>query len=855
MMFASIRRRSAASTLAAASFAMLIGPAAAASSAPPRIDAVAVVDVPNAVRVNGELSEHVWQQATPVDAFVQRDPQEGGKPSQRTEFRVAYDASTLFVKVRAFDSEAGRIRSYLTRRDADSPSDWIRVLIDSYHDRRTAYEFAVNPAGVKQDRYWFNDNNRDDSWDAVWDVKVARDESGWTADFRIPFSQLRFTPTGANTFGFAVSRQIGRLNETSTWPLLARSAPGYVSSFGDLGGLSMTASPKRLELLPYVVGDVTRQPTDGNPLVKRSQPAGAVGMDVKYALTPGLTLTTTVNPDFGQVEADPAVVNLSAFETFFSERRPFFVEGSGNFRFDSDCANGPCQMFYSRRVGRSPQGLETLPSGDGVYTDSDPQTTILGAGKLTGRVGKFSIGVMHAVTQEENGTVLDGLQTFHKPIEPSTYYTVGRARREFANQSSVGFMMTATNRNLNDTLRFLPGSAYTGGVDADLRFKKRFSVTGYLAGSSVRGDAAAIDRIQHNSRHYFQRPDSDVLHVDSSRTSLNGASGRAGIGKIAGQRVRFNFNVGFVSPGLDLNEIGFLRRADQRWMGNWLQLRSDVPNKWFRSRNINFNQFAMWNADGDVLIHAQNVNGNVTFKNNWSVGGGIGVSERGFDDRITRGGPGALSEGYTNFWSWLESDNRKPVSVNMFNGAGRDGVGSSFRDHEADVTYRPMSALTVSTGVRLNRGVQDHQWVEQVTDSRDHYVFANINQTTVALTERVNYTVTPTLSLQLYAQPFVSGGDYRGFKELVDGRNPMYSSRYAPFGYGSDPDFNYKSFRTTNVLRWEYKPGSTLFVVWQQSREASETYGDFRFSRDFGRVFDVVPRNVLLVKFAYWLNY
>src|SRR5439155_8190153 len=289
-------------------------------------DAVPVGDIPNAMRVNGDLSAEVWQRATPIDEFVQRDPVEGGKPSQRTEVRVAYDSSTLFVKVHAFDTEAGRILSFLTRRDGDSPSDWIRVLIDSYHDRRTAYEFSVNPAGVKQDRYWFNDNNRDDSWDAVWDVKVARDESGWTADFRIPFSQLRFAPSESNTFGFAVSRTIGRLNETSTWPLLARSANGYVSSFGELGGLTMTMSPKRLELVPYTVGNLTTQPTNGNPLLKVSDPGASFGIDLKYALTSGFTLTSTINPDFGQVEADPAVVNLSAFETFFSERRPFFVE-------------------------------------------------------------------------------------------------------------------------------------------------------------------------------------------------------------------------------------------------------------------------------------------------------------------------------------------------------------------------------------------------------------------------------------------------------------------------------------------------------------------------------------------------
>src|ERR671931_2408731 len=369
-----------------------------------RVEAVPIADMPNAVRINGEISEAAWQAATPMDGFLQREPEEGGQPSQRTEFRVVYDATTVYVKVRAFDTQADKIVSYLTRRDVDSPSDWLHVLIDSYHDKRTAYEFAVNPSSVKIDRYWFNDNNRDDGWDAVWDAKVSRDAAGWTAEFHIPFSQLRFNPKGANTFGFAVVRRIGRLNETSTWPLLARSATGYVSSFGELGALAMTTSLKRLEMMPYTVAELTRQRPAGNPLVNASSPSGAGGLDLKYALTPGLTLTTTVNPDFGQVEADPAVVNLSAFETFFSERRPFFVEGSGMFRFDSDCMDGPCQLFYSRRIGRSPQATDAVPSGDGIHSLSPAQTTIIGAGKLTGRVGKFAIGTISAITGREYGT-------------------------------------------------------------------------------------------------------------------------------------------------------------------------------------------------------------------------------------------------------------------------------------------------------------------------------------------------------------------------------------------------------------------------------------------------------------------
>jgi hypothetical protein len=831
---------------------------AAALDPPAHVNALAITPN-NSVRVNGELTEEVWRLAETVDAFVEREPEEGGRPSQRTEFRVAYDASTLFVRVHAFDTDPARVVSYLTRRDENSPSDWIRVLIDSYHDRRTAFEFAVNPAGVKQDRYWYNDNERDDSWDAVWDVKVSRDESGWAAEFRIPFSQLRFTPSESLTFGFAVSRSVGRLNETSTWPLLARSANGYVSSFGELAGVSMRGSPKKLELVPYTVASLTRQRPGDNPLLSSSTGDAALGLDIKYALTPGLTFTSTFNPDFGQVEADPAVVNLTAFETFFNERRPFFIEGSGMFRFDSDCWDGPCSLFYSRRIGRSPQGVDVLPSGDSVYTEYPAQSTILGAGKLTGRIGRFSIGVMHAVTQEETATALDNGLRSQMTVEPTTNYTVARVRREFANQSAIGVMMTTTNRRLPAALRFLPDHSFTGGIDFDERFKSRYSLNGYFAASGVRGDPKAITALQESSRHYFQRPDASSFELDSSRRSLNGSSGRLSISKIGGQRTRFNFNVGYKSPGFDLNDAGFLRRADERWAAGWFQIRSDVPTPLFRSRNLNFNFYRSWNSDGDALINGGNVNANFTFTNNWEAGGGVNTNKRGVDDRVTRGGPSLSSEGFDTFWSWLNSDNRKAVSLNMFNGGGWNGAGSTFHDHEATVTYRPISALTISSGVRLNRANNADQWTSLVTDTKDHYVFAHLDQTTVALTERFNYTMSPNLSLQLYAEPFVSGGAYDRFKEIVDPRNPDYGRRYAPFAYdltvNDNPDFNVKSFRTTNVLRWEYKPGSTLFVVWQQARENDAVPGGFRFGRDVHDIFGVPPTNVFLIKLAYWLNY
>ena len=838
-------------TLLVAAAVVLTAIAPMGSDTPARIAATAV-PAATAVRIDGELTDEVWQRAPVVTGFKQRDPRDGAPATFETEARVAYDDTALYVAVLALDPEVGKIVGLRTRRDEGSPSDWIRVIIDSFHDRRSAYEFAVNPAGVKQDGYWFNDGNNDDGWDAVWDVAVSRSDRGWRAEFRIPFSQLRYHPAENATFGFAVVRQIGRLSETSTWPLLSKNANGYVSSFGELTGLRLTQSGKRLELVPYLVGDVKTQQVSGvNPLVKGTDPNASIGMDMKYALKPGLTLTATVNPDFGQVEADPAVVNLSAFETFFSERRPFFVEGSGVFRFDTDCNDGNCSgLFYSRRIGRSPRGSADVP--DGGFSTQPVQTTIFGAAKLTGRIGAFSVGALNALTADEDAIIANGSARTRQTVEPMTSYTVIRAKREFANQSSLGFMTTSTNRRLDGPTRFLPGNAFTGGLDWDWRLTPRYSIGGYAVGSSVRGDAEAIADLQESNVHSFQRPDAGHVDLDVTRTALNGYGAGLSVNKIGGERTRFSSNASLRSPGYDINDVGFLRRADQKTMSNWFQWRHDRPTRLTRSFRWNLNQWAGWNYDGDNLYSGGNFNSHAVFVNHWSAGFGINVDAMGFDDRATRGGPGAYRSASRSLWTYLNTDSRKRLSfyVNTFNSSQTEGGG--FRDVSPGVTFRPATFVTVSAGLRMSANEDRQQWIG---DDDGHYVFGRIDQKTVGLTARFNYTVTPTLTVQMYAEPFVSAGSYSEFKELIDGRSKQFGARFAPYAYGGQPDFNYRSFRTTNVLRWEYKPGSTLFVVWQQGREDVLDSGRFNFGRDFRGAFDAPGRNVFLVKWAYWLNY
>lgn len=822
-------------------------------------EAVAMLEA-SAVQLDGNLSERIWTEAPAITGFLQREPTDGAPASFATEAHVAYDKTGLYVAVRAFDPDPARIVAHLSRRDEESPSDWIRVVIDSYHDRRTAYEFAVNPAGVKQDKYWFNDLSTDVTWDAVWDVQVGRDDQGWKAEFRIPFSQLRFDPKAKRDFGFAIVRQIGRLNETSSWPLLSKSATGYVSSFGDLRGVTITERPRRLELLPYSVAQVTTDQTDpDNPLVPASDPDAALGLDLKYALTPGLTLTGTANPDFGQVEADPAVVNLSAFETFFAERRPFFVEGSGIFHFDTNCNDGQCTgLFYSRRIGRAPQREIDEPEDGFVATPN--HTSILGAAKVTGRVGAWSIGGLNAVTGDEMATIADGETRSQELAEPLTSYSVIRGRREFADQSSVGFITTATNRRLGTGEDFLANEAYTGGLDWDWRIRRKYSLAGYWSGSTIGGSAAAIDDLQQNGVHEFERPDSQELDYDPTRTRLSGQSGSISVSQIAGERIRFNSSAGFKTPGYDINDLGFLLRADERSFNNWIQFRNDRPSGIFRSRRLNLNQWAGWNFDGDRIFAGENVNGHAIFTNNWQTGAGFNVQHQTFDDRLTRGGPGGYRNPGWSYWQYVSTDNRKPASLQMQGFYWKDQHGSHEWEVNPTVTFRPKQALSLSAGVQYTRNVNDYQWIDNIGENEDRYVFGHLNQTTLGVTARASYTFSPTLSLQLYAQPFVSVGAYTNFRDLTNGRASQYEDRFSAFDYPSDPDydnpdFNFRSFRTTNVLRWEYKPGSTLFVVWQQGREDEIEQGHFSGARELGRVFSLPSQNVFLVKLAYWLNY
>jgi hypothetical protein len=789
--------------------------------------------------IDASDADEVWRSAAVIDGFRVFDPTEDGNPPFRTEARIAYDARTLYVFVRMHDPRPDSIVSLLSRRDTRTASDQIKVMIDSYYDRRSGYEFAVNPAGVKRDYYISDDSNEDISWDAVWDVATRIDSLGWTAEFSIPLSQMRFNTQDENAFGVMIMRDVARSNERYSWPLYRRSRPGIASQMQRVGGFTGLASPRRVELMPYVV---TR---NVNGFDGREQEQ-TMGGDVKVGLGSNLTLTAAINPDFGQVEADPAVLNLTAFEQSFAELRPFFVEGSGAFGRNQS-------IFYSRRIGRAPQ-LAGLASGDANIPTSTP---IAAAAKLTGRLGKqFTIGSLAAYTHEQQiGDVV---------IEPSTLYALTRLAREFRSGASViSATGTVVDRNLNNTADdFLRARAYTGLVELRHRFMaSKYEVRASLGGSHVEGDSLAIARTQRNSVHYYHRPDSP-LEYNSSLTELTGVAASASFEKISGALQYFG-SYRYYSPGLETNDLGFLSRADQQQLYSYVQLTSRKPAAFWRNATAVFDAYGEFTHDGMPIYNFLQVQGYAQFKNN-SAATLTAWTDNPFPaycDRCARGGPAVRLSPLTSVLVNWNADTRKkivPYFAAIYTIA--DGGRSYLWRVRPLIAVRSGARLNWELGTRYQKNLDNTQWVQNlgvIGADTTHYVFGRLNQDLLSFQARFNYTVTPTLSLQVYAEPFVTTGRYSDLRELSSTpRAADYDARYEPYsGRPLAPDFNVKEFNSNAVVRWEYRPGSALYLVWQQGRfQDDRNIGEFSARRDYGDLFGTRPDNTFLIKLSYWLN-
>ncbi len=858
------------------------------------------------IRLDGRLDDGAWNRAPMGSDFRQQQPDDGNPATQRTEIRFLYDDEALYVGARMYDDLGGvGVRSQLVRRDQQfASSDFLNLVFDTYHDHIGRTTFTVNPSGVKQDAGQAS-AMADPSWDPVWEVATAIDSLGWTAELRIPFSQLRFNRDAEQTWGLQVWRNVSRLNELSMWSYWSREEAGGASQYGHLQGIKISGTPSRGEMLPYGVAqyEALKPGPAGDPFYDPHNSAFRAGADIKYRLSSSLTLDATVYPDFGQVEVDPAVVNLSAFETFFPERRPFFIEGNGIFQFGGMncffCSNASgLSMFYSRRIGRQPQG--SLPPG-AEYSDRPDATSILAAGKMTGRTKSgWSVGVLNAVTASETARILTDGVTGHQQVEPLTNYFVGRTQKNLNNGNlTIGAIATSVIRQLDAPLlrSRIPSHAEGLGVDWNWFWGNRsYRVMGSLAGSNVSGDPGAIDRLQRSSARYFQRSDrgngSNGLFSDAydpTATNLRGYAGYARVAKESGAWL-WEAAVNLRSPGFEMNDIAFLTQADYVYLNANLVRNLTTPTHWYRSALLILGGHRQYNFDGDLTDEQYQVFGQFQFLNYWSVGGFYLRRPGTLDDRALRGGP-AVQRPSMDYWSLrMNTDTRKAMSFNADGSLGVRTDGTRTYRFSSGANVRPASNIQINIAPSFSHSESGYQYLTTIADPTAtqfdgyRYVVADLTQENLSIDTRVNVTFSPTLTLELFMQPFVSSVDYDRFKEfdaprsssrsvygedvgrvtpVIDELGRTTAFEIDPDGSGDanaftigNPDFNFRSLRGNLVLRWEYRPGSTIFLVWTQDRFSHEPFaGNLSVSDDISGLRGAKPDNIFLIKFNYWLSF
>jgi len=835
--------------------------------------------------INGVLDDEAWQAGTWAGGFTQNQPYNGQPETQRTEFKILFDDNNLYVAIKAYDTSPDSIVNRLTRRD-EADGDLVGIIIDSFHDLRTGFLFGVSSAGVKYDQMFTNDNgNGDSSWDPNWWVKTSINKEGWVAEMKIPFSQVRFEKSSGDVWGLDIARILYRKNETTFWQHIPRDAPGMVHLFGELKGLEQIRPRKIFDITPYGVAKTeTYQSDPANPFLssgKSSKLNG--GIDAKIGVTNNMTMDLTINPDFGQVEADPSVVNLSAYETFFTEKRPFFIEGNNITNFGlgiGDGGVGNDNLFYSRRIGRQPQVSPNLK--DGWYDDVPTRTDILGAVKLTGKTKDgFSVGIVEAMTAQEKAEIDTIGGRKYATVEPLTNYFIGRIQKDINNGNTIiGGIFTSTNRELDaDTRDLLHKAAYTGGIDFTQYFKNKnwmFNVNTAL--SLVEGSKKAITNTQESSAHYFQRPGKNYAVLDTNRTSLSGAGGRMQIMK---QNGHWNFLGAALwkTPGFETNDLGYMRTTDQILSVLWAGYNQFNPKGIYKSYNLNSDFYSINNFGGDWIGGGYEWNANITLKNFWNIWTGGSLNTPSLSTDMLRGGPMMKLPGSVNPRIGFSTDSRKKLVFSVFANASKGFENSSDNMYtEVDITFKPTNYLVFTLSPSYNKSYTELQYVTQTTyNGTDRYIFGSIDQKTISTSFRVNLNLSPNLTLQYWGQPFVATGKYYNYKYIT---NPMASNYHDRFlTYNSDQisfdtdhynisengngntdytfgnnDFNVKQFLSNLVVRWEYSPGSTVFLVFSQTRSYNTSTGQMDFFNNVGDLFNKsknIPHNVFLIKFSY----
>ncbi len=854
-----------------------------------------------APKIDGVLDDVSWDSAEWEGGFIESSPDENTEPSEQTKFKILYDQKYLYVAYRCFDSEPEKIEKRLSRRDGFA-GDRITIVLDSYHDKRTAFSFTITAAGVKGDEFVSeNGNNWDASWNPIWYGDAAIDADGWTAEMKIPLSQLKFGNSKEQLWGLQITRLFFRKDERSVWQRLPQDAPGFVSEAGELLGLIDIKPQKQLEIQPFTVAQLdTYPPEDGNPFRDGSDFVLNGGLDAKIGITNDLTLDLTVNPDFGQVEADPAAIALDGFQIFFQEQRPFFVENKNIFDYSFE--NGSDNVFYSRRIGRSPQGS----FGDGVnndeFADVPRNTTMLGAAKFSGKTKNgWSVGLLESVTAQEVAAIEDEAGNKREAIvEPLTNYLVGRVQKDFNERNSfLGAIFTATNRNLGTILNIdfdnpatdetgelielrennlndLRQSAYTGGVDFKHNWKDRkYFVQGNLITSHVKGSKEAITKTQESLTHLFQRVDADHVSIDSSRTSLTGTGGQLKAGKSGGGNWRYETGMTFRSPELELNDVGFLRNADFIEQFSNVRYLFLKPTKFYRRANIFVGQFSTYDFQGNHNSIQYDFNGFINYKNNWWTEVGMGHKPRNYDTSYLRGGERWRFSSENYVFAFFGSDQRKKFHCTLgYVHARAKQDAFSFSKYVLRLNYQPFDSFSMSINTEFEQNPNKTQYITDVDfNGTTRYITGAIDRQTLSSSIRFNYSVNPNLSVQYYGQPFIANGRYSNFNfvhnagakdlndrvtffkenqiSLVDDEYTIKENEDGMTYTFDDPDFSFVQFRSNLVLRWEYIPGSEIFLVWSQGINGDGNSRNHLFRNLNNQILDQQPENTFLIKATY----
>lgn len=836
--------------------------------------------------IDGILDDEAWMnEGTWIDDFTQYEPYNGGRSSQKTEFKILFDNNNIYVAIRAFDTSPDSIVRRLTRRD-NSDGDMVAIIFDSFHDLRTGFLFGISSAGVKYDQVFTNDGQTEDSsWDPNWWAKTSVNPEGWVAEMKIPFSQLRFEKNSGDIWGLQVARVLYRKHETSFWQHIPKDAPGLIHLLGELTGLREIKPGNIFDITPYgVARGETYKADPANPFLQKGRRYGFNGgIDAKIGVTSNMTMDLAINPDFGQVEADPSEVNLSAYETFFREKRPFFIEGNNITNFNLGIGDGDVgndNLFYSRRIGRRPRGNPDLD--EGMYADIPRFTTILGAAKLTGKTGKgLSVGFIEAVTGEEKAEIRKSGERSYETVEPLTNYLVGRVQKDLNEGKTIfGGIFTGTNRDLDGNLAAsMHRSAYTGGLDFTRYFRdKNWMLSVSTAFSQVSGTKEAIAETQKSSVRYFQRPDKEYARFDPDRKSLTGTGGRLQLMKLDGH-LNLMGVMTWKTPGFEINDLGYSQNSDQILAVLWAGYREWEPRGIYRRYNINADIFSLWNFGGINAGKGFETNASMTLKNYWNLWTGGNIETGSVSTGILRGGPMMKLPGRFHWQFGFSTDNRKKLGFQFFS-----NYNKGFRDYSRstytslELSYKPANYLSFFLGPAYNRSFSELQYVTTLQfNNNDRYIFAGINRETISASFRINFNLKPDLTLQYWGQPFIATGRYNSYKYITNPLADSFTGRFRTYTdeqitQGADyfeidensdgiadyrfnrVDFNVREFLSNLVIRWEFSPGSTVYLVWSQNRRGFDNSGRMHFYNDLGNLFSNGTdsyNNVFLVKFSY----